>query len=76
MVRLLEVRWSHTESCTDYMDKDKFSRAHNHRDHVSLDSFEGTYRFYKKDRSVTLDDGVRTKPVSVLNWTITDYDTN
>ena len=76
MARLLKVRWSHMESCTYYMDKDKFSRAHNHRDHVSLNSFEGTYRFNKKDRSVTLDDGVHTRPVNVLNWTITDYDTN
>ena len=76
MARLLEVRWSRTESCTYYMDKDKFSKAHNHRDHISLDSFEGTYRFSKKDRSVILDDGVRTRPVSVLSWTTIDDDIN
>ena len=76
MDRLLEVRWSRTESCTYYMDRDKFSKAHNHRDHISLDSFEGTYRFAKRDRSVTLDDGVRTRPVSVLSWTTLDDDTN
>ena len=76
MARLLEVRWSRTESCTYYMDKDKFSKAHNHRDHISLDSFEGTYLFSKRDRSVILDDGVRTRPVSVLNWTTLDDDTN
>ena len=76
MARCLEVRWSRTESCTYYMDRDKFSKAHNHRDHISLDSFEGTYRFSKRDRSVTLDDGVRTIPVSVLSWTTLDDDTN
>ena len=76
MARLLEVRWSRTESCTYYMDKDKFSKAHNHRDHISLDSFEGTYRFSKIDRSVILDDGVRTRPVSVLSWTTIDDDIN
>ena len=76
MARLLEVRWSRTESCIYYMDRDKFSKAHNHRDHISLDSFEGTYRFAKRDRSVTLDDGVRTRPVSVISWTTLDDDTN
>ena len=76
MARLLEVRWSRTESCTYYMDKNKFSKAHNHRDHISLDSFEGTYRFSKKDRSVTLDDGVRTRPVKVISWTTIDDDIN
>ena len=76
MARLLEVRWSRTESCTYCVDRDKFSKAHNHRDHISLDSFEGTYRFAKIDRSVTLDDGVRTRPVSVLSWTTLDDDTN
>ena len=76
MARLLEVRWSRTERCTYYMDRDKFSKAHNHRDHISLDSFYGTYRFAKRDRSVILDDGVRTRPVSVLSWTILDDDTN
>ena len=76
MARLLEVRWSRTESCAYYMDKDKFSKAHNHRDHISLDSFEGTYRFSKRDRSVILDDGVRTRPVRVLSWTILDDDIN
>ena len=74
MARLLEVRWSRTESCSYYVDKDKFSKAHDHRDHISLDSFEGTYRFSKIDRSVTLDDGVRTRPVSVLSWTTLDDD--
>ena len=73
MAKLLEVRWSRTESCSYYVDKDKFSKAHDHRDHISLNSFEGTYRFSKRDRSVTLDDGVRTRPVSVLSWT-TAYD--
>ena len=72
MARLLEVRWSRTESCSYYVDRDKFSKAHDHRDHISLDSFEGTYRFAKRDRSVTLDDGVRTRPVKVLNWTTID----
>ena len=76
MARLLEVRWSRTESCSYYVDKDKFSKAHDHRDHISLYSFEGTYRFSKIDRSVILDDGVRTRPVSVLNWTTIDDDTN
>ena len=76
MARLLEVRWSRTESYTYYMDRDKFSKAHDHRDHISLDSFEGTYRFSKIDRSVILDDGVRTRPVSVLNWTTLDDATN
>ena len=76
MARLLEVIWSRTESCSYYVDKDKFSKAHDHRDHISLDSFEGTYRFSKIDRSVILDDGVRTRPVSVLNWTTIDDDTN
>ena len=72
MARLLEVRWSSTESCTYYIDKDEFSKAHNHSDHISLNCFEGTFRFWKKDRSVTLNDGVRTKLVSVLSWTIID----
>ena len=72
MARLLEVRWSRTESCSYYIDRDKFSKAHDHRDHISLDSFEGTYRFSKIDRSVTLDDGVRTRPVKALNWTTID----
>ena len=72
MAILLEVRWSRTESCSYYVDKDKFSKAHDHRDHISLDSFEGTYRFAKRDRSVTLDDGMRTRPVSVLSWTTLD----
>lgn len=76
MARLLEVRWSRTESSTYYMDRDKFSKAHNHRDHISLDSFEGTYRFSKIDRSVTLDDGVRIRPIKVLNWTTVDDDIN
>ena len=72
MARLLEVRWSRTESCSYYVDRDKFSKAHDHRDHISLNSFEGTYRFSKIDRSVILDDGVRTRPVKVLNWTTID----
>ena len=76
MAILLEVRWSRTESCSYYIDRDKFSKAHDHRDHISLDSFEGTYRFSKIDRSVILDDGVRTRPVSVLSWTTIDDDTN
>ena len=76
MAILLEVRWSRTESCSYYIDRDKFSKAHDHRDHISLDSFEGTYRFAKRDRSVTLDDGVRTRPVSVLSWTTLDDDIN
>ena len=76
MARLLEVRWSRTESCSYYVDKDKFSKAHDHRDHISLNSFEGTYRFSKIDRSVILDDGVRTRPVSVLSWTTLDDDIN
>ena len=76
MAILLEVRWSRTESCSYYVDKDKFSKAHDHRDHISLDSFEGTYRFSKIDRSVILDDGVRTRPVSVLSWTTLDDDIN
>ena len=72
MTILLEVRWSRTESCSYCVDRDKFSKAHDHRDHISLDSFEGTYRFSKIDRSVILDDGVRTRPVKVLNWTTID----
>ena len=72
MARLLEVRWSRTEGCSYYVDKDKFSKAHDHRDHISLNSFEGTYRFSKKDRSVILDNGVHTRPVKVLNWTTID----
>ena len=76
MTILLEVRWNRTESCSYYVDKDKFSKAHDHRDHISLDSFEGTYRFSKIDRSVILDDGVRTRPVSVLSWTTIDDNIN
>ena len=76
MAILLEVRWSRTESCSYYVDKDKFSKAHDHRDHISLNSFEGTYRFSKRDHSVTLDDGVRTRPIKVLGWTTLDDDTN
>lgn len=76
MAILLEVRWSRTESCSYYVDKDKFSKAHNHRDHISLDSFDGTYRFSKIDHSVILDDGVHTIPVKVLNWTTLDDATN
>ena len=76
MAKLIEVRWSRTENCSYYVDKDKFSKAHDHRDHISLNSFEGTYRFCKIDRSVTLDDGVRTRPVNVLSWTTTYDDMN
>ena len=76
MAKLLEVRWSRTESCSYYVDKDKFSKAHDHRDHISLNSFEGTYRFSKKDRSVILDNGVRTRPVKVISWTTIDDDIN
>lgn len=67
-MKLLKVRWSESEMTTYYVDADKYSRAHDRRYEITLDSFSGTYHFNKSSKIATLDTGVEIREVSVLNW--------
>lgn len=67
-MKLLKVRWSEAEQTTYYVDADKYSRAHDRRYEITLDSFSGTYHFNKSSRKVVLDTGVESREVSVMNW--------
>lgn len=73
MGKLLEVKWSTTESETYYVDADKYSKAHDHKNNVTLDAFSGTYSFNKATRLVTLDDGVTQRLTHVDTWKLITY---
>lgn len=67
-MKLLRVEWNDRESCTYYVDLNRFSKAHDHSDHVSLDSFSGTYRFDKLTKEVTLDTGTEIRKANCSDW--------
>lgn len=70
-MKLLKVRWSKTEAATYYVDADKFSRAHDRKNEVTLASYSGTYHFSKSNGSVTLDTGVEVRTSKVESWELT-----
>lgn len=70
-MKLLKVRWSKTEAATYYVDADKFSCAHDRKNEVTLDAYEGTYHFSKSNGSVTLDTGVEVRTSKAENWELT-----
>ena len=67
-IGLLYVKWSDSESCTYWCDKDRYSKAHCKKDCVLLDGYCGTYRFDFNTNKVTLDTGAEVREVSVIEW--------
>lgn len=70
-IKRLTVRWSKTETATYYVDADKFSRAHEQPEGVTLDSTGGKYHFNPRTGSVTIDTGAEVRTVKVDNWELT-----
>lgn len=73
--KMLHVVWSDREEATYYVDKDKYSKAHDSGDVITLKAFEGTYTFDKtslqRGRSTTapiLDTGTQKRQASVISW--------
>lgn len=80
--KMLHVVWSEREEATYYVDKDKYSKAHDSGEVVTLKAFEGTYTFDKtslrRGRSVTapiLDTGTEKRQASVISWKLFDTPT-
>lgn len=67
-MKLLKVRWSKTEAAIYYVDADKFSRAHEQPEGITLDSTGGEYHFNPGTGSVTIDTGTEVRKVKVDNW--------
>ena len=67
---LLVVKWNENEGASYYIDKDRYSRAHERKNCYKLDSYSGTYSFDKKTKKVSLDTGVEVRAVSCLDWHI------
>ena len=67
-VKCLEIEWNDKESTNYYVDKDKYSKAHDKKDVITLDSFSGTYTFNKNTKEVSLFDGVKTRIINVKSW--------
>lgn len=71
-MKLLVVNWGVGESYRYYIDKDRYSRAHEREDEYILDAYEGTYHFNKATKKVTLDTGVVVRTVAVKDWYFDD----
>ena len=67
---LLVVKWSDNESASYYIDKNRYSKAHELKTKFILNSFSGTYSFDKATKKVTLDTGVEIRDIKVLDWHI------
>jgi hypothetical protein len=65
---MLHVQWNKDESATYYIEKDKYSRAYDLGDIITLHAYSGIYSFNKITRKVTRFNGVNSVPVEVLNW--------
>ena len=73
---LLEVKWNEQEQATYYIDVDKYSIAHEYQTYIRLDSFSGTYYFYKRSGEVILNDGVKERLINCKSWKIIRKDNN
>lgn len=80
--KMLHVVWSEREEATYYVDKDKYSRAHESGDVVTLKAFEGTYTFDKKSLqrgrssiAPILDTGTQKRQTSIVIWKLYDAPT-
>lgn len=73
-MKLLDIKWNEKEGVTYYIDKDKYSVVHETNTAYLLNAFEGTYRFDKRTKNVTLYDGVRTRNIDVKNWRTIETD--
>lgn len=66
--KMLHVVWSEREKVTYYVDKDKYSKAHDLGNVIVLDAFEGTYTFNKTNLVVTLDTGTTQRQKTGVSW--------
>lgn len=66
--KMLHVKWTESEEATFYVDKDEYSRAHEHGDTITLNSFSGIYKFHKHTKAVTLDTGIEVRRITVVGW--------
>jgi hypothetical protein len=69
---ILEVVWTLGRRVEYPVDADKWSRAHDELDFVTLECAEGVYLFYKETGRVILDDGKRHFVVPVVRWRLVE----
>ena len=67
-VKCLEIQWNDNISTNYYVDKDKYSKAHDKKDVVTLNTNSGIYSFNKDTKEVSLFDGVKTRIINVKSW--------
>ncbi|MGG1672900.1 hypothetical protein ACIFOE_20130 [Paenibacillus sp. NRS-1783] len=68
MQKMLKVKWSESEQDNFYVDRNKYSKAHDSGNTVLLRSYSGVYEFDKTTKSVTLHTGVAVKDIKVVSW--------
>lgn len=69
LIWMLNVKWTEDEQATYYVDKDKYSKAHKTANNtIVLLAYEGVYTFDLITKDITLNDGVKIKPVKVVSF--------
>lgn len=73
-MKTLYVEWASGEMVSYYVDKDRWSKAHEHKDCFTLDSFSGTFTFDKATKKVMLDTGAEVREAKVKHWEEVEVD--
>lgn len=73
-MKILRVRYNQYEQVDYYLDKDKWSRAHDKGNVITLDAWEGTYTFNKLTKKVFLDTGVKKLESTIWWWEVLEVE--